>query len=332
MPVFISALDWGLGHATRIIPIINGFIDKHEEVILGASEKQEILYREFFPEVLIVRSKSFSPVYPKGKNLLLKIAFQVPSFLISIFREHRQLKKMIQDYGISKVISDNQYGLYNKKIHSIFIGHQINIKLPRKIRIIEGLVNRLNTYFINRFNECWIPDEMGEKSLAGDLSAPKRELKNPPKYIGILSRFSIVDEEKPDSIPELLILISGPEKQRTLFENNVLHALSRTRTPMSYLIIRGLPDENMEPIPNALNHCSSGKLKGLILGAKYIICRSGYSTLMDLVYLKRNAVLVPTPGQTEQEYLADYLNEKEMFPVVSQGQINIQQIISGLNA
>jgi hypothetical protein len=327
MRTFIASLDWGLGHTTRILPIIQQCLDNDDEVILGATPTQRVIYEEFFPEITILHFSSSSPHYSKNSSQVFSLLRFIPSFITSIFKEHFLLKKIIKKYQVEKVISDNRYGLFNKGIHSVFITHQINIQLPAGLKGLKHVVNYFNRTAINRFSECWIPDSTPSKGTGycGNLSIHTEEVNVPIKYIGILSRFSLVIEERVEEVPELLVLISGPEKQRTIFETRVISAIENYPQPIRYMLIRGLPTST-ETIPNALNHCKSSLLKTLIKQSKYILCRSGYSTIMDLAYLQRKATLVPTPGQTEQEYLARYLAENKNFQVMEQNSLDLNKV------
>jgi UDP:flavonoid glycosyltransferase YjiC (YdhE family) len=326
MRTLISALDWGLGHTTRIIPVIKGLQDKGEDVILAGSQKQKAILGEFFPDLLFVNLPSSEPIYSKSNSQILSLFWFIPKFVFSIGREYYLLKKLIPHYKINKVVSDNRYGLYNRAIQSIIVCHQLTILLPARMRFLEPLVNRINRKRLNKFNECWVPDFQGQNSLGGELSIARNKLLTRVKYIGILSRFSLVEAEFVSKGPDLLILISGPENQRTVFEERMLSILSEMPQNIDYLIIRGLPNTNENTLPHSLNHCSTAMLKALILASTTIICRAGYSSIMDLVYLKKSALLVPTPGQTEQEYLADYLMETKKFLTLKQDALNTESV------
>lgn len=326
MTVFVSALDWGLGHATRIIPTIHALIKNNHHVIIGASERQKVIYKEFFAEIEIVAFKSFAPKYSSGKSQLLRAFVQTPVFMFSVLREHIQLKSIVKKYNIHLVLSDNRYGLFHSTIKSIFIGHQLQLQLPPSIKFLSVLANSINHGLINRFDECWVPDTF-DSAFAGALSVPQNKLKIPVKYKGVQSRFSVVDALHYNTVaPDILVLISGPEKQRSVFERKMCNAIEGLQGAYSSLIVRGLPLGADNSLPNAINHCPSNKLKTLILNAKYIVCRSGYSTIMDLVYLKSSAVLVPTPGQTEQEYLAEFLSAKGSFNTMKQEEISTERL------
>jgi UDP-N-acetylglucosamine transferase subunit ALG13 len=331
MKVFIAALDWGLGHATRVVQIVQQQINTGNEVMVGASARQIPIYAEHFPNIAIELMPSVSPLYSKRGNQIIPILKFIPRFFRSLYSEHQFLKHVIEKHEIEMVISDNRYGLYNKEIKSILITHQLNLLLPTSIRFLQKPTNILLRKLINRFDNCYIPDFPEPNSLSGKLSFPVPKLKCKVEHKKLLSRLSIVDSEKIQSYPELLVIISGPEKQRTAFEQAILYSLKAVSTTISYLIIRGIPDNETNKIENSLNHASAPLLKAYIENARYIICRAGYSTIMDLVIMKKTAMLVPTPGQTEQEYLAEHLTNKGLFLSVKQGELNIQDAIEKLN-
>ncbi|HET9429706.1 MAG TPA: glycosyltransferase, partial [Chitinophagaceae bacterium] len=220
------------------------------------------------------------------------------------------LKKVVQDHAIDAVVSDNRFGLYHKKIPCIFITHQLKVKSPLG-KWSERLLQKRNYRYINRFKECWVPDTPDDDNLAGELSHPGKKPGIPLYYIGPLSRFqySSIPEEK----NHLLFLLSGPEPQRTLFENRVVAEIAHYNG--TAVIVRGLPGENrVIPSTNMIrfyNHLPTDMLSNEIGIAEFIISRSGYSTVMDMSAMKKKCVFIPTPGQTEQEYLAEYLEKKQ---------------------
>lgn len=327
MKVFVAALNWGLGHVTRIIPIIQQQVDKGNKVIIGASFNQVPLYKEHFPSLTIETIPGKPPVYSKGNSQVFSVIRFIPDFIGSIKSDNRFLKNVITKYDIDMVISDNRYGLWNKSVKSIIVTHQVNLKLPRAIRILVRPINYFVRKHINRFDLCYIPDFQGSVNIAGALNYPLPKLKCATKYIGPQSRLSIVQSAKLHSYPDLLILISGPEKQRSIFEGKILESIQINAIKTSYLIVRGITDNNIPELPNSINHTPATNLKAYIENAKYIICRAGYSSIMDLVLLNKTALLVPTPGQTEQEYLANYLFEKGRFLSVKQNNLNIKTAI-----
>lgn len=240
--------------------------------------------------------------------------------------ENLWLQKVVQDQGIDAVISDNRFGLYHAKIPCIFITHQLSIKSPFG-RGSEKILQKWNYKNINRFSACWIPDNEGIENLAGSLSHPDKKPVIPLRYIGALSRFEKkkIEEKK----GHLLFILSGPEPQRTIFENKIINEISHYNG--TAVIVRGLPG-NPSIIPSTgmirfYNHLSADELNKEIAAAEYIISRSGYTTVMDLVKLKKKSILVPTPGQTEQEYLADYLMQKKTALVINQKTFSLTAIL-----
>jgi uncharacterized protein (TIGR00661 family) len=310
--ILVAPLDWGLGHATRCIPIINELLQLECEVIIAANGATSSLLRNEFPALIFLPVAGYRIQYSKYKFFLpWNMTIQLPKIIFTIYREHQWLKAIIKKYKIDAVISDNRFGMHNKKLCSIYITHQLLIKTSN--RLSQNLLKRLHSFFITKYNTCWVPD-FGKNELAGELSHPINIPKN-VKYIGALSRFekyNVTAEKK----YKLLIILSGPEPQRTIFENLLLNDLAVYNGRS--LLVRGLPgDEKIIHSQNAslkiTNHLSGEELNKVIQQSQVIISRSGYTTIMDLIKLNAKAILIPTPGQTEQEYLAHHLMEKKIF-------------------
>jgi uncharacterized protein (TIGR00661 family) len=317
----VVPLDWGLGHAARCVPVIRDLLNSHCEVWLAGEEAQEKLLREEFPLLSFLPLKGYRIKYAKT-GFTGKILLQVPSILRSIKEENKWLKEQVARYGFEAVISDNRYGLYNENIFSVFITHQLYIKSSLG-KWSEKILQQWNYKFINRFNECWVPDEDGENNLAGELSHPVKLPPIPVKYIGPLSRF---EKKNIDEIKNhLLIILSGPEPQRTILENKVIDQI--VNYPATATIVRGLPGEkNIIPSTNTIhfyNHLSSEELNSEAMKAEFILSRSGYSTIMDIAALQKKSILIPTPGQTEQEYLAVHLMKKQFAFCVDQNSFSL---------
>lgn len=320
MKTLVAPLNWGLGHATRCIPLIQKLLSEEHEIIIATDGHPLELLKTEFPDLLYVELPSYKIRYNKGKSQLTAMMRSIPVMLWGIIREHHQLKKIIREHQIEQVISDNRFGLWNKHIHSTYITHQLMIKMPKGLEFMTPVIWLGHRFFINRFDDCLIPDFEGEKNLSGDLSH-KYPLPRHARFIGPLSRFTQFSTQSP-IIPGLrfdtVALVSGPEPQRTIFEQQLIKRFKNTTERV--LIIQGLPanktsgqidetHENMTILP----HLDTDKLANILLQAKKIICRSGYSTLMDLHVLNclDKAELIPTPGQTEQEYLALYHKQKK---------------------
>lgn len=233
--VLVAPLDWGLGHATRCIPIIYSLLAQNFEVIIAAEGASKNLLKTEFPDVVFTHLKGYNITYSsKGSLLPLRILLQFPGLLRSVFAEHLWLKKIIKAYNINLVISDNRLGLFHKKIPCIYITHQLQIKTGHLFT--EWLAQKLHYFFINKYTNCWVPDNKDNNNLAGALSHPKKLPAAIVKYIGPLSRF----EKKTTSKKyDLLVLISGPEPQRSIFETILLDQLKNFSG--NTLLVRGLP-------------------------------------------------------------------------------------------
>ncbi|MES1215744.1 MAG: glycosyltransferase [Bacteroidota bacterium] len=321
--VLVAPLDWGLGHATRCIPIIKELLRQDCEVWLAGEGAQEILLKKEFPHLTFLQLQGYRIRYAKSAIGLIKnILFQTPKILKIIKYENDWLKRMVKEHGFDAVISDNRYGLYHPEVHGIFITHQLTIKNPLG-KWTEKILQNRNYRYINYYTECWIPDEEGKNNFAGVLSHPQKKPGIPIHYIGLLSRFdrTNVTEQK----GRLLLLLSGPEPQRSILENKIIKGITDHNGYAT--IVRGLPgEETLVPSTNMIkffNHLPAEELNNEMMKAEYIIARSGYSSIMDIVTLQKKSILIPTPGQTEQQYLAGYLMKQQIALSLSQKEFTL---------
>lgn len=320
--IFISPLDWGLGHATRCVPIIKELIVSNK-VIIGTTTLNRTFFDKKFPALQKINLPSYNISYSNNLPVWIKILIQWPKINAVINEEKKLLQQIITENKIDLVISDNRFGLYNKNVESIFITHQLNVKSP----LFLGLANKKNKEYIHQFNKVWVPDHKNENErLSGQLS-DSAGIKIPIDYIGPKSALAEIEinsseQEKYD----LLILLSGVEPQRTILENKLLEKFKDSSKKI--VLVRGSDSEfnAINKNMSVFNFTFDGELKKIILSADTVICRSGYSTLMDLYLLnKKKIILVPTPGQTEQEYLAEYWKEK--FGALTFTQNNLNQLV-----
>jgi len=306
-------LDWGLGHTTRCIPLIEKLLESDYEVTVALSFPHSKIIRTHFPNIEILELEGYNIKYPRnGAFFMFKIAQQIPRLLLKNKKEKNWLQQLLKNRSFDVLISDNRYSFRDKKIKSIIITHQLEIQTG--FRFLNGLVRKMIYRYINKFDACWVPDFEGEINLAGKLSHPTIKPQVPVYYLGPLTRFK--PQENQSLVYEWMVIISGPEPQRTRFEQNVLSQL--TSTTKKILVVRGLPGELHKPdTDNSFleihNHMETQEMMDAILRSKNILCRSGYSTIMDLYGLGKNVMMVPTPGQKEQQYLAEYLDGKFGF-------------------
>ncbi|MEY4594287.1 MAG: hypothetical protein RIQ47_697 [Bacteroidota bacterium] len=309
--ILLAPLDWGLGHATRCIPLIREWLSEGNEVILAADGATAELLRSHFPNCRIVSLRGYNIHYSNRLPLLLSLLFQLPKFLNAIRGEKIWLANFLTTEHIDLIVSDNRYGFHNKAVKSIIITHQLFVQVPVSLRFLKKNIHRKILKYIAAFDECWIPDKQGVESLSGDLSQ-EQALPAHAKFIGWLSRFDNTPISKDlFETYDQLILLSGPEPLRTTTENKLFAAalVSGEKT----LLVQGKPFMKSIYTKNnvtVVSHLDDDALKHALLYSKKITCRAGYSTLMDLKTIDRlgkNVHLLPTPGQTEQEYLANRL-------------------------
>lgn len=323
--ILVAPLDWGLGHATRCVPIINKLLELTAQVIIAGEGEGFSLLKKEFSELEFVDLPSYPVSYTKANTLKWHFATQFIKMMRFIQIEHHLLNEIIKNHSIDAVISDNRYGLYNSNLPCVIITHQLSPQLGLLSFPLKNLLKRL----IGNFSQCWVPDIGDEKNIAGKLSY-STHLNIPVSYLGVLSRFH-AEEVKAEF--EVLAILSGPEPSRSIFETKVRAQLDLI--PGNHAIVRG-SNENAEikSISNGVqtfNLVSQRELSNLISASKYLVSRSGYSSIMDYVALKRNALIVPTPGQPEQEYLARYHKEKGQFVVQYENQLNLKDGIEELS-
>lgn len=323
--VLICPLNWGLGHATRIVPIIRKLVKHNFEVLIAAGGDSYIYLKMEFPELKFIYFNSYTVRYSKFESQILKMSLLVPSILLWTIKEHFMLKNIIKKNNIDIVISDNRFGLWNKATYNVFITHQLNLKFPKTLNFMEPAYRYIANSYIGKYDECWIPDFKGENNLSGELSHGENELSN-KYFVGPLSRFKINDHAKKDELFDVLFILSGPEPQRSIFEKIIY--LQTQHSNLKLAIVRGTLTKSLNAFNfSVFNMLNTNELISLIQKSKLVICRSGYSSVMDLVALNKKAVLVPTPGQTEQEYLAKYLMQQGLFYSENQKEFSLQKAI-----
>lgn len=310
--VLIAPLNWGLGHASRCIPIIRELQQRGNTITIASDGIALELLQKEFPTLSTIALPGYK-VHYKG-NFLVGLIMQSPKIAKAVYQEHRQVQKIVADHAIDVIISDNRYGVRHKSIPSIIVIHQINILLSNPI--VQWCGRIVNKYLINRFDQCWIPDRK-EQPLAGVLSSADG-LSN-ALHIGTLSRMH--SDASATKVYDLCIILSGPEPRRTHLENTLLSILADSDHKVK--LIRGTQSKLEQSVESnnisVIDMASSIQINQSINQSEIIISRSGYTTVMDLQAFDKKCILIPTPGQTEQEYLADQLvppfyklNEQEL--------------------
>jgi UDP-N-acetylglucosamine transferase subunit ALG13 len=296
-------------------------------VIIAATGVQRALLQTEFASLTFVDLPGYRVNYGKNRAItIIRMIALIPKILICIKRERAWLRRFAAGEGLDLVISDNRYGLAVPGVFCVFITHQLRILTPFG-SWTDGLLQRLNYKLIRRFSRCWIPDIGGSASLAGALSHPKRMPQVTTRYIGVLSRMSGSAATEGTYV---LVILSGPEPQRTVLEKDILRQTASVPDPI--VLVRGLPGGGrpLKTAPatvTAYDHLPSTELERVMAGARLVIARSGYSTVMDLVRMRKRAVLIPTPGQTEQEYLGRYLAAKGWAVCIPQNKFSLEKAL-----
>jgi uncharacterized protein (TIGR00661 family) len=319
--ILVAPLNWGLGHATRCIPIIKALEIHGFTPILASDGPALLLLEKEFPHLTILELPSYEIGYAKtGENFRWKMLKNFPKMADAIIKEKKVVKEWVKEHNLCGIISDNRFGVIHKNVPSVFITHQLNV-LSGSTTWISGKVHRAT---IKKFSECWVPDVKESVNLSGKLGHLKMSELN-LKYIGPLSRF---ERQTLPVIYDLMVILSGPEPQRSYLEN-ILKAQLVNFTGR-VIFIRGVIEKNKETvhIGNVTynNFMTSEELERTFNESSLVLCRSGYTTIMDLAKLGKKAFFIPTPGQYEQEYLAEKLKTDGQAPSASQKDFDIGKL------
>ncbi|MFZ1332097.1 MAG: glycosyltransferase [Flavobacteriales bacterium] len=300
--ILVAPLDWGLGHAARCVPLIERLLHFDAVPILGADKGPLAVLTAEFPSLEHVRIPGITVRYSESGNQLWSMTKQFPAMIRSVRAEHELFETLRDELKLDAVISDQRFGIRSRALPSVLITHQVFPFTP----LAQSVLRKINLRNIARFDRCWIMDEPRSPGLAGELSHGSQLPEN-ARYIGTQSRLTAMGSKPTESTGtnyRIVVVISGPEPQRSLLEDILLGQLQQIKG--EHLVVRGLPEihDKME-VNNVtlIGHMRGPELAQAMLDSEMIVSRSGYTTLMDLAALCRNALIIPTPGQAEQEYL-----------------------------
>ena len=303
--ILVAPLNWGLGHATRCIPIINALIEEDFEPVIASDGSALNLLKSEFPSLDNYELPSYNITYASSAFFFgSKLMLQTPHILRTISSEKKLTALLIKEKNISGIISDSRWGVRNASVPSVFVTHQVNV--------LSGLTTRftskIHKKYIQKFDECWIPDNEGSPNMSGRMGHLTGSDLN-LKYIGVLSRLKKVN------LPlkyDIAVILSGPEPQRSLLEKKLQNELQGR--DMKIVMVRGVVENEQNRIEaqnlTTYNFLTTAQLGDTINQSALVICRPGYTSLMDLALLEKRVFLIPTPGQFEQEYLAQRLKKK----------------------
>lgn len=321
--ILVAPLNWGLGHATRCIPIIRELEKKGFTPIIASDGVALALLKKEFSHLTALELPSYQIEYAKkGENFKWKLIKNSPKTINAILSEKQLVKKWIKEYDLKGIISDNRLGVHSKKVPSVFMTHQLTV-LSGKTTWISS---KLHQFFIRKFDECWAPDIEKSPNLTGKLGHLKSSNLN-IKYIGVLSRL----EKKVLEIKyDIMVLLSGPEPQRTILEEKLIEELKDNKEKIVFIKGKVTKEQVKEQKGNITfyNFMQSEELEKTFNESEMVLCRSGYTTVMDLCKLQKKAFFIPTPGQFEQEYLAKKYKREGLVPYSKQDKFVIDDILS----
>lgn len=319
--ILIAPLNWGLGHATRCIPIIKALLENNYTPIIASDGIALALLKKEFPNVQALELPSYQIEYAKkGKNFKWKLFKNGSKTIKAIRKEKIIVETWINKYGINGIISDNRLGVFSKKVPSVYITHQLNVLTGNT----TWLTSKMHQYVIKKYTECWVPDLAGSQNLSGELGHVDH-LNCPIKYIGPLSR---LQKKLMPKKYDLLIILSGPEPQRGILEKHLKKEILQFKGTV--IFIEGNIESEQKTVIKGnvtyYNFMNSSELEQAFNESEMVLCRSGYTTIMDLVQLRKKAFFIPTPGQYEQEYLAKKLKKEGLLPYATQDDFRMEDI------
>tara|TARA_R110002072_G_scaffold7503_2_gene40882 strand:- start:674752 stop:675843 length:1092 start_codon:yes stop_codon:yes gene_type:complete len=319
--ILVAPLHWGLGHATRCIPLIESLVEDGYDVLLGSDGAALMFLQKEFPELPSLTLPAYNITYTKkGSSFKWKMLAKLPDIKKTMKAERRVVAELVSQNKIQGIISDNRMGVYHKEIPCVYITHQLNV-LSGKTSFVS---TKLHQKIISKYEECWVPDVSGPINLSGKLGHLQHS-SLPLKYIGPLSRMTKKNLQKKYDI---LCLLSGPEPQRSLLEEKLISEFHKTNKRVALVrgVVEGLATVKTNKNITEFNFLGTRALEVLIGESELVVSRSGYTTIMDLSVLQKPAFFIPTPGQYEQEYLAKRLKKQGLVPSCKQEKFTVKKL------
>ncbi|OIQ21702.1 MAG: glycosyltransferase [Flavobacterium sp. MedPE-SWcel] len=319
--ILVAPLNWGLGHATRCIPVIEALENHGFEPVIASDGIALALLKKEFPDLTALELPPYQIEYAKnGAFFKLKLFMQIPNMVAAVRRENKLIQKLIKEHNISGIISDNRLGVFSKKMPSVFITHQLNVLTGNT----TWFTSKIHQMFIRKYKECWVPDVQGTPNLSGKLGhIDDSSLK--VKYIGPLSR---LHRKQTPKKYDLMAILSGPEPQRTMLEERLSDELTNYKGKVIFIkgVVEPEQKTSVEGNITYYNFMNTSDLEQAFNESEEVLCRSGYTTIMDLAQLGKKAFFIPTPGQYEQEYLAHKLKKNGLVPYSKQNNFKVDDL------
>lgn len=325
--ILLAPLNWGLGHSTRCIPIIQFYLEHHCKVFIASDGLALSLLKKEFPGLTFFELASYKASYPTA-DIVVNVTLQSPFILRAYFAEKRQIRRIVKENNIDLVISDNRFGAFSPDAFNVIISHQLHLRT--KTRWAGILSNTFNYLGMRMFDEIWVPDFEGAPNLSGELSHPP--IDGNVHYLGPVSRIQPSGTESEEG--KILIILSGPEPQRTYLEKEILRQTAGLSG--KFVLLQGLtnqePTSRQEGNTTIFPFLFGEELNAMLASAEIIITRSGYTTVMDLYSLGKKAIMIPTPGQSEQVFLARHLESLPNFIFAEQKSFELSGLITKIRS
>ena len=320
--ILFAPLNWGLGHATRSYSIIKTLLENNNKVVLASDGEAFLWLKSEFQELTIYPLPELKIRYSGKRGAMAGVIRRLPHYIKSIKRDYKAIAPIIEAENIDLIISDNRYGVYHPKIHSVLITHQLRIVHP-----FGKFIDLPFRNYLEKFDEIWVPD-FPDRVLSGELSQPMEPLSIPVVFIGPQSRFSNKSGKEPEF--KFLTIVSGPEPHRTQLNYALIDHLKKVKAPCAMVLSQPEKEKfRIEDNMSIWSDLSSVEIEDLIDRSEIVICRSGYSSIMDMYRKEKKALLIPTPGQPEQVYLAKYHHNKGIFNSILSKQDFIDNVFKG---
>jgi uncharacterized protein (TIGR00661 family) len=322
--ILFAVSSWGLGHATRDLVLIQALLQQgHQVTVISTGRALTLLQRELGDQCEFIDwPDGPKPLAASETLAYAKFTLALPLLLRSILVEHQTLQELLATRKFDRIVSDFRYGIYSSKVPTYLISHGLRLIAPNRNPTIELAFELFNARWFEPMRRILVPD-FETPSLAGDLCHNLRFFDaDKLEYIGILSSICQRDVEQDISY---FISVSGPEPQRSIFERMVLRQAASL--PGRVVVALGRPEEDTKPrivgSVEVYNYLDRRRQEEMMNRAQVVVTRSGYTTLMELTELQKRALLVPTPGQTEQTYLARYHRSLGTYFSVDQSKLNL---------
>lgn len=323
--ILIAPLNWGLGHAARCIPVISALESLGAQVLLASDGSAFQLLKAEFPHLPLFELPSYRIRY-KSPNMIRNIGLQLPRILWAVRAERWATERLVRAHGIKGIISDNRYGCFSRRADSVMLTHQLHLRVPNAF--LQWAANRVLRSALAKFDQVWVPDASDSPNLSGALShgdpAHPRTC-----YTGILSRMQAARSEREYDVA---VVLSGPEPQRSYLEHLLLE--QALALPLRFIFVQGKPQQKQHYFASenveVVSFLTARELNQVLASSDVLVCRSGYSSIMDLAALGKKALVIPTPGQTEQEYLAGQFDTQGIFGVQKQENLDLEAGLENL--